>query len=61
MEKTHKVEYIVTGGELGDISVKAELTQKELGKLLLQDGITLVSVNAQKAAYCKPRTRKEKK
>ena len=51
MGKKHDVEYMIKGGAMGDTKVKAQLDQRELGKLLLQDNIVLLSVNKPKNTY----------
>lgn len=56
MVKTFMVEYIMQDETLGKITLTRAMNQIELGKLLLQDGITLCSVDKQnKQAYKRSR------
>lgn len=56
MVKTFMVEYIMQNETLGKITLTRAMNQIELGKLLLQDGITLCSVDKQnKQAYKRSR------
>lgn len=56
MAKTFMVEYIMQDETLGKITLTRAMNQIELGKLLLQDGITLCSVDKQnKQAYKRSR------
>lgn len=45
MEIKHNVEYMLHSEETGSMKVKAQLGQKELAELLLNDGVELLSVN----------------
>ena len=45
MEIKHNVEYMLHSEEIGSVKVKAQLGQKELAGLLLNDGVELLSVN----------------
>ena len=45
MEIKHNVEYMLHSEEIGSVKVKAQLGQKELAELLLNDGVELLSVN----------------
>lgn len=47
----HRVEYILTGGAMGDTTVQANLTQKDLAALLMRDDVILLNVNKPKTAY----------
>ncbi len=56
MVKTFMVEYIMQDETLGKITLTRAMNQIELGKLLLQDGITLCNVDKQnKQAYKRSR------
>ena len=55
VEKLHDVEY-----KIGDLTVTAKLPQKDLGRLLLKDGVILLSVNKPKSTYV-PRSRARKR
>lgn len=58
MEQKHNVEYTLFTEGLGNMKVTARMDQKELAKLLLQDNVTLLSVNSEKPAF---RSRKAKR
>ena len=45
MEIKHNVEYMLHSEETGSMKVKAQLGQKELAELLLNDGVEVLSVN----------------
>lgn len=47
MERTYTIEYTVENEVLGQCTVKQKMSQVELGKLLLQPGVALVSVDRQ--------------
>lgn len=53
------VEYIICTDGMGSIKVAAKMEQKELAKLLLQEDVTLLSVNKSASSY-KPRRAKKK-
>ena len=59
MEIKHNVEYMLHSEEAGSIKVKAQLGQKELAELLLNDGVELLSVN-KNPAPCYPHKKKKK-
>lgn len=59
MEIKHNVEYMLHSEEAGKIKVSAQLGQKELAELLLNDGVELLSVN-KNPAPCYPHKRKKK-
>lgn len=56
MNELCKVIYFFTGDQ-GDMKITQNLTQKDLGKLLMNNNVVLVSVNAES----KPYHRKKKK
>lgn len=47
MERTFTIEYTIENEVLGQCTVKQKMSQVELGKLLLQPGVALVSVDRQ--------------
>ena len=59
MEIKHTVEYMLHSEEVGSMKVKAQLGQKELAELLLNDGVELLSVNKNPAPFY-PHKRKKK-
>lgn len=54
----HTVIYKYMEGEGEGMTVTREMTQEELGQLLLTEQVELVSVNAPKPAYRKKKERK---
>ena len=59
MEIKHNVEYMLHSEEVGSMKIKAQLGQKELAELLLNDGVELLSVNKNPAPFY-PHKRKRK-
>lgn len=59
MEIKHNVEYILHSEGTGSMKVRAQLGQKELAELLLNDGVELLSVNKNPAPVY-PHKRKRK-
>lgn len=57
MEIKHNVEYMLHTEGAGNLKVKAQLTQKELANVLMQDGVELLSVNKTATTYS-PKRRK---
>ena len=51
MEIKHNVEYMLHSEEVGSMKVKAQLEQKEIAELLLNDGVELLSVNKNPAPF----------
>lgn len=47
----YRVEYILTGGAMGDTTVLAILAQKDLAALLMRDDVILLNVNKPKSTY----------
>lgn len=54
MERTFTIEYTVENEILGQCKLKQNMSQVELGKLLLQPGVALVSVDRQINTFRKP-------
>lgn len=59
MEIKHNVEYMLHSEGTGSMKVRAQLGQKELAELLLNDGVELLSVNKNPAPFY-PHKRKRK-
>lgn len=59
MEVKHNVEYLICTDGMGNVKVAAQMGQKELAKLLLQEDVTLLNVNKSASSY-KPRRAKKK-
>ena len=57
MERIYTVEYSIQDEALGKVKLTRNMKQPELGALLLNNGVVLLSVNKQKKAY-KPAKRK---
>lgn len=57
LDRIFTVEYSIQDETLGKIKLTRSMKQPELGALLLNNGVVLLSVNKQKKAY-KPAKRK---
>lgn len=51
MEEKHKVIYYFLHADDSDTKITQQLSQKDLGKLLLRDDVVLSSVNAESKPY----------